>query len=500
MADRRTPASGRVASPEGDLEEKEREEAANLSPYLSYAVLILYVLASVSSTRDEVLLLPQNGIKLPLVGVGVSVVGFYLLIPLIVLVGHLVTLRRIPQTFSMLSRRIPRDRHERLIASSDEIMFISLLLAGPATLLFITCRFADYQSPIHFIIQSASLAYACYAAMVSHQQVMNVLKRPIKWLLSFGAFVFCSWFVLASDVILAPASHSIALRLKANTNILDSQDGGTVPWVPHIHIDRATRIWEGDTKGNDYLAVHTGYKDAKERFLVREVALDLRSRNLRFLDLSHQVIPRIWAHDADMSGANFSFSRIYGSVFVGTKIDGAKFWLASLDGATFMNMKVNHVVFQDTMLKGSYWDNVSINNSAILSSNLLLSSFYGVAFNGVMVVNSNLSAISLYESRANDLAIASELTNYILTGKNSEEVISAAFPALEISPKRAISSIIEDLCQKNIHISMEYAWATFAGLKTLMTKAEQEVVGEINDMMDMDQCRMVKERSDRYFK
>lgn len=473
-------------------------EHVDLSSYLSYALLILYVLASVSSTKDEMLLIPSRGIQLPLVSVTVPVVGFYLLSPLIVLIGHLVTLRRIPMTFPKLLNTEPHARHEQLNVSTDYLMVICLLFAGPVTLLLITCRFAAYQSPVVFLIQAAALVYACYATLVRFHEVLpekvRTAQTPVKWACYLAGTVVGSWLLLCADVILIPAQYSATVWLKTHTALLDNEDEGTIAWIPHIHIDRADRLWSGVATTDADLAEHSGKVDAKELFMTRGVALDLRSRNLRFLDISQQVIPRVWAHDADLSGANLSFTRLYGSVFVGTKLNGASFDLAALDGSTFMHTTISNTTFRHARLKGSYWDNVVVNDSDFLQADLSLASLYGVKFNRVVMAGTDLTATSLFETEAADLAIGYVEPYKILTAVESDELMKETSPVLEVAPEAALAEIAKQICRPNIDSGWTYAWSNFLQIKSMVGASEPGVMSALQGLFKLERCKDLPDR------
>lgn len=497
MKPRRSSVARSLPTRGGVAQEKRPSDRADVSSYLSYALLVLYVLASVSATKDQMLLVPNNGVQLPLVGVTVSVVGFYLLSPLIVLVGHLVTLRRIPQTFANITLVRVRSKYEQLNRSSDYIMCISLLFAGPITLFFITYRFAAYQSPFLFLVQVAALVYACYASAVRYQEILHrnhPVSAIVRWVSYVVGVLLGVWLLLAADVILAPAKYSITLWLKARTVWLSDADGGAAPWIPHIHIDRATPIWTGNAKGDDSLAQYSGSVDSDDLFMTRGVALDLRSRNLRFVDLSQQVIPRIWAHGADLSGANLSFTRLYGSVFVDTNLRGANFDMASLDGSSFMHMTIDGASFRHSRLRGTIWDSVAINDAVFEFAELSLASLYGVELNRVLIKGSNLTAISLFETKAEELAIGYDEPYKIVTARQSDSLMRDTAPVFDVSPQAALAEIAKPLCRPNIDVGWSYAWLNFERLKSMTQAVEPEVASALRWLLEQEQCKGLPRR------
>lgn len=478
---------------------KEDASQIELSSLLSYALLILYVLASVSSTKDAMLLMPGKGIQLPLVNVTVSVVGFYFLSPLIVLAGHLVTLRRLPKMFAGLKTPKLINASERLTRRTDLAILMCLLSAGPATLFYILTKFTAYQSPFLFVIQVASLYCACYATRIRSRELLAAnfgkrTKSTTRRLRRLGARLFELWLLVCIDVIFLPTYMSPVLWLKTHTDWLNNADGGTVAWVPHIEIDRGERLWLGPSKTDAELAAFSGHADPKEYFMTREVTLDLRSRNLRYLDISLQVIPRIWAHNADMAGANFSLARLYGSVFVDTALNGANFNMTSLDGATFMNIDLVSTNFIQTSMKGSMWDNVTVRRTNFINSDLTLASFFNASFDHVEFFATSLQAASLFEMNGDTLSFAAPAPFNILSMTESENWPHGIDSPFQVNPKAALESLKENLCKPSLSPDWAYAWGLFIQAKLLIAHTEPEVTKAMQEFMSSKGCEDLPDR------
>ncbi|WP_185035973.1 pentapeptide repeat-containing protein [Pseudomonas canadensis] len=473
-----------------------------LSSVLSYAVLILYVLASVSSTKDSMLLMPNKGIQLPLVSVTVSVVGFYFLSPLIVLAGHLVTLRRLPKMFAGLNTLFPQNAADKLSRRTDLILLGCLLSAGPATLLYILTKFTAYQSGFMFVLQVAVLYCACHATRVRGRELLagHFTKRTQKytrWLRRGASWIFELWLLVCIDVIFLPASISPVLNLKIHTDWLNNEDGGTVAWVPHIEIDRSERLWNGPSVTDNELARYSGHADKKEYFMTREVALDIRSRNLRYLDVGMQVIPRIWAHNADLAGANFHMARLYGSVFVNTTLNGANFEMAALDGAMFMNIDLASTNFIQTSLKGSFWDNVTAKNSTFIKSDLSLASFYGASFDHVAFVGTSLQAITLFQARGDTLTFFTPEPFQVLSLEESDDWLRRGASIFEVNPKSALGAVKAHVCTPKIQPGWSYAWGQFVQTRLIRASTEPDVVKALQELLASDKCKDLPDRGYR---
>lgn len=471
----------------------------DLPSLLSYALLILYVLASVSSTKDSMLLMPSKGIQLPLVSVTVSVVGFYFLSPLIVLAGHLVTLRRLPKMFAGLNAPPPKASAELLSRHTDIVMLMGLLSAGPATLFYILSKFTAYQSPLLFIIQVVSLYCACYASRIRSQELLALhlgerVKKMSRRVRRAVAILVELWLLLCIDVIFLPTFMSPTFYLKTHTRLLDNVDGGTVAWVPHIEIDRSERLWSGPTKTDSELAAYSGHADPKDYFMTREVALDIRSRNLRFLDISMQILPRVWAQNADLAGANLSFARLYGSVFVDTNLNGATFDMTSLDGTMFMNIDLALTNFNHTAFKGSYWNDVTVKKGGFYNSDFSLASFFNVSFDHVEFIDTSLQASSLFEVKGNTMTFFTPEPYKVMSVSESENWMKHSASIFEVDPQAAFERVQQYLCKPELSPDWAYAWGMFMQTKTLVASKEPDIVKALQDFLKIKGCEGLPDR------
>lgn len=229
----------------------------------------------------------------------------------------------------------------------------------------------------------------------------------------------------------------------------------------------------------------------------REVAIDLRSRNLRYLDISLQVIPRIWAHNADLAGANFSYARLYGSIFVDATLDGVDFSMASLDGATFMNIDLVSTNFIQTRMKGTFWDNVTVKNASFINADLSLASFFNVSFDQVEFLETSLQAASLSEVKGDTLGIAAQDPYMIMYLGEGENWLKDGDYPVKVNPKAALESLKEYLCKPTLTPDWAYAWGLFVQTKLLVARSEPEVTKAMHEFMKAKDCEGLPDRGFR---
>jgi len=140
----------------------------NRNFFFAYLALMIYVLATVFSTTDKMLLLSFEGIKLPLIDLMFPLLGFYWVIPIFVLALHFNLLQNLEShhyklmqwRYAFPGAQVPRSRIHaflfdfaaleqgsvlgRLLRAISAVLFLYL---GPLTLALVLWRMTDYQDP-----------------------------------------------------------------------------------------------------------------------------------------------------------------------------------------------------------------------------------------------------------------------------------------------------------------------------------------------------------------
>lgn len=366
--------------------------------FISYALLVAYVVAAISSTTDLMLLQSVDGMRLPFIDSKISIRSFFVSAPIIVAAASLfmarefliLNIRKKKQLKSTdfvfsLPRRESSDRIFGVNGDLDKIAlkivsYLVFFLLGPVVILLITLRFADYQDKLVFLFHISIFAITAYLSWVFYRRVEQlhaVDKIPVVVELIGYVVVFAIGLklLICIDVVLVPSKYSPTMYIKQNTKLLDDYDGGTLFIVPHLTIDRAISVSGVKTK-EDLEKFRNPL--SKEYFPGRAGGIDLRGRNLKYLDIPFQIAPRMWAHDADLSGANLSFARLMSSNFVNTNFYGATFTMSVLDGSSFFSANMEEAKIVNSYFRGTIFDGIKLSRVFLDSVSFVGSSFFGV--------------------------------------------------------------------------------------------------------------------------
>ena len=461
--------------------------------FISYVILIAYVLATVFSTTDLMLLQSTDGMILPFVDVKVSIVGFYVAAPFFVAAASIFMARE----FFFLSVKKGRaldtgfvfstlksEPSRKIFGIDGKLDSIVLRLAsygmfftlGPLVLLAILVRFSDYQDGFVFFVQTFLFLSAAYFSWVFYRRLENNFGEKISPLaIRVVASVFLATVVLkiivCIDVIYIPAKYSLVMGLKQKYTFLDDVDGGTISFVPHIKIDRATRVWVSNEESYKDIYMYNNNNNAREYFFSRVAGVDLRERSLKYLDISFQVAPRIWAHDADLSGANLNYTRMPGSNFINTNLYGANLSLSVLDGSRFLSTNMDMIKASNSYFRGVSFDSISLSNTFFSYSNFTGSSFFGVEIKNSLINGVDFSGVVFFETIMDNNSMVIDSPSPIFpfgdSDNNNLNEFSEAFFQDENS---ALSSISKQFCKKELSISDEIALMNISSIYLMLDR------------------------------
>lgn len=443
--------------------------------FVSYALLLVFIAVTALSTTELQLLIPKQGINLPFLGIKTSVRGFYIVSSIVVCAASLfmarefwrletLRVRKKRQTGYIFARSGGDTEERPLFGVDGDIDRIALniisnlvfFVSGPTVVALLTFWFADAQDRIAFALQSTLLFASCYFSWVFYRRSTKTeeSRRYHKYTKIWTAikYVVLSFFALkflvCVDVIYLPTKISPTFFLRENTSWLDAADGGVSAFVPHIRIDRFTRVWKGkSTTEIKQLAFQNGSPDDEYYFMSRGVGVDLRHRQLRFLDLQFQVVPRLMVHYSDLSGANLSATKLLGSNFVSTKMYDVNLQSSVLDGSRFMDVDVKFGIWQNVHARGVIFDNTSFDSSVLFRANFLGSSFFGVNVANSFLSGANFSATSFYQTtfKHNILAPMRSFSVFI-SDKKSGNQIDEFVTYFNENNDDAISELVDGFC------------------------------------------------------
>lgn len=468
---------------------------------ITYGLIQFFVIINLLSITDAQLLQYKQGFNIPIINANTSIIGFFTLSTLLIAVTSIFISKeyyliekqkqklktRSTSIFSYINNASDKIESKLLSCFVTFLFFIS----GPIIEFMLLIRFADYQNRIVFLLQLFAFLICTYLCRSYYIKTHDIHKKHTTSLTTKIIFILATFEIfICIDIIFIPSDASPIFYIKNNTYLLDDEDGGTIWLIPHIKIDRSIRLFTPEQESNDYL-YKTGYDD-EIYFISRYVSLDIRSRRLKFLDINNQILPRIWAHNADLSGANLSFTRLLGSTFVNTNLYGVNLSLSILDGSSFLFSNIKNSYLNNTHVKGSIFSDTNIENSIVLNSTFFGSMFFGSEITKSKLENNNFNSIYLFDTKIINNHINNNKKSYIFeySTDNNETEIEQSKRFFEQDNKISTSNFIKEFCTDKISLSDKFSLYSIYNSYLI---SNEELLKSIHDAFEDKKCISVKD-------
>ena len=436
----------------GDIVKYSAEK--NRQFFVVYLGLLVYVLLMVVSTTDQQLLVPSQGIKLPLVDVTLPLFAFYIVAPLFLLAIHFNLLQNLDSHHYKLmrwkeffpSKRIPREEieaflfdhkwldHASLMKWWVEKVYVLLFIhSGPIALGILLWRFTDYQSigitSWHLVI----FILDCYLVWLTEKALklnlyrrrrlrnrlnrrfslkvitqyfkdvfVSILRLPVSWLVVFQILIL-SWFHWGGDFvgdwqcvnIQTTESCEGSDRVAKYVLRLRKEAPIVFSWfAPIIMIDSNESAWVPNKEQITALSLLDG-EDSIRWWKEHGNGLDLSNRYLKGAVLSRAFLPK----------AEFTYAHLEVADLSGARLTGANLTLANLDGASLAGAKLqgasmDRAFLRDALLFGAQMQNASLSyakmeGARLTGANLQDAFLEGSHFEGADLTNANLQIANL---------------------------------------------------------------------------------------------------------
>ncbi|HFO1949813.1 TPA: pentapeptide repeat-containing protein [Klebsiella pneumoniae] len=416
---------------------KEAEIQANDSSekthrfFLAYVFLLSYVLVIVSSTTDLQLLLEDKGIVLPILNVNVSLVGFYVIAPILITAVHINLLLHSSITYSSLkylsliySKKVPNIKVKNNILdiailgkdSSIKRLYQALanilyIYSSPIVLSIILFRFSDYQSTpifcLHILMIMIDFIFIIYFGRL--QQKTNTetghCNNPIGFPFGDNKAIKCLIYLFFSlliikivvcwDVFIRDWRDSVSKDIIYHYYNVTDDDGSIddlYGFLPIIKIDRTTKL--SKEEDSNYFGSLNLKKDTSSlhSFINRGMSIDLRNRSLRYAALPMQNLARAWFTNSDLQGANLLLSQLQGVVLNQTQLQGSNLSGSNLDGAYVFNANLTDANLRGATIRGAIFDDSNLTFTNLEESDLTSSVFTGNTLISTILVKADLSS------------------------------------------------------------------------------------------------------------
>ena len=379
--------------------------------FFVYLALQAYVLAVVFSTSDKMLLLVNEGIKLPFIDLNVPLFWFYVVIPLFIIAIHVDFLLNLESHQNKLltwqralKGSVPREHIPLLLfnlATLDKegmlkswVRFASNILciySGPITLAVIFWRFSDYQSGLMslfhgllflidiYFVGKINLAFINNTSpvVVKGKSVLNIVKATVYdsrpqggWLAISIWYVFLSFIVIEAGIvswIVNTEDNKFACQYLSTVEKFRENGNGYVMGImfPNIDIPFNERLVATGKAPAQIQAEEAGEVEMVTKFVRRDASLDLRRRSLRMADLGANILAKVDLSNAKMQGAFLVMTQLRGAYLVGTGLQGANMDTAQLQGSDLRGANL-----QGAVLAGSKLDDAKLDRAKLGGANI----------------------------------------------------------------------------------------------------------------------------------
>jgi hypothetical protein len=377
------------------------------------------------------LLLANDGLKLPIVDLNVPLIGFYVVIPLFVIAIHIHLLINLESHQDKLMKwqrswndSIPRENIHLLLFNLSSLdkesplkLWVNLasnifyIYLGTLTLAIIFWRFADYQngyiSMWHLFWLLIDIYFVIKIKRIFAKNSPTNIEPNSKWyskamwllialVMTIKIMAVC-WIDFTEDNTFARQSKMLDTNYKKfvtaplcfitswlHVDFLGCYDiTDFVFWkiIPYISIPIGENLLPPDSK-RPALAMRAISKEdpVLSDFNHRDVSIELSGRSLRMAFLGSAVLPNVGLTNARLQGATLVLALLENSDLKWTGLQNA-------------NLESTHL--EDADLHGSYLQNADLANASLIKTRLTNADLENAKLKGVKWAGANLFGAKL---------------------------------------------------------------------------------------------------------
>lgn len=360
----------------------------NRNFFIAWLVFALYVCITVAGTADVQLLLPETGVYLPVLGVQMPLLTFYLVVPFVVLAfqfnllhnldAHAYKLEMWRQAWRGAPPRVELQvfvfdfaalerggAFELSLRAANSILCYWL---GPIVIATILIRFSDYQAPIYTSLHFVVLLISLYFAIIARIRLPMAMRHGKKRYLAWEYTLYAVTGALASIITILPVLVTWGLELRsplAEWFMREVEQSYESPeffrefLLPRLNIPATAQLAPVD--GQAELRAKIAGQTVDEWWREHGGGISLRGRNLRFAS------------------------------FVGTNLHKADFYMARADHANFANASLQGTRFEFASLGNARLTNIRADGSYWVGADLSYAELFGAKLRGA-----DLSSVEMY--------------------------------------------------------------------------------------------------------
>ncbi len=533
----------------------------NYTWFIFFLTFTFSILISTLNTTDLTLLLPEHGVKMPLINVELDLLDFFILSPVVLLLLHLNILfnhhKHLEKLYfykdvvdgssvdpSLYSFAFFMGNHYFLGRLTNLVLWILLYILPFLVFLIIYIRFADYHhaviTPLHLMIIIFDLIFI--VAFINYNNdfykskgndlfssKMNTILRYIFYgiFMSTG-YIMIYYFILFFYPITYKAyDPSYLEEIKTNPyhkkicKVIISRLSEHKDCYPRLTVTEEVLAKFSPDSLNvpRHLSMANIKEELKEQELILKYGkrIDLSNRNLRYADLQGNILTR-----ADMTNSQFDAANLRGSHMQAVKLDNASFidadlmeaklqstdfirtnlhntYLikANMNQTTFTNCNLTDASLQRSQLKQVNFLDSNLVNVDFRNSKLVNTDFSGINLTGTSFHNANVTSSSFYKA---DLT-ASDLSGIHFVKRDDSTIPyfrKAKMFGVNIS-KDKLQDINLTTCQKQFifDVNVSEEHLTFDGRRV---KYLHTVIQQIDAQKPMTNCKSQEETQEKLIK
>ncbi len=360
---------------------------------LFFVLFSVYCMLAIFGTTDKIIFMEQE-MSMPLLGIELPLIAFYMSMPVIFLVLHFnllytyrthkkLLLEEKSQHDMVLLKKLPFGLFESVLLEKNGnlgrllygVMMVLLYWLAPLTLMAFWFRFSDYQnwwmSTFHFGLLAASIfiPFQFFRGLVREEGARRFgIVNTSLFGIFLGMLIF--YHLLVVVVVSLPTRFIInVMDEKPYVNYLQSIEN-ILPelLVPQLVLKgevlvqaeqnllemlREEKDWNGEKD-----KIEQEKRDKKEPLLHYLPPTDYSDRNFRLAKITDCQLPRV-----DLSGSAFQAANLQESTFQKANLEQANLQGASLLGVNFKGTYlcgIQEITEQSQYVHSAKWDNCKV--------------------------------------------------------------------------------------------------------------------------------------------
>ena len=355
----------------------------NRNRILFFLSLVTYCLLAVLATTDRDLFF-ATGIKLPLLGVELPLLAFYIVMPVFIILTHFNVLYLFNKHIKNLKKINSNSDSNKFLSAGifdfialskgdpfqkiiKEFVFFVLYFLPLITLSLFWFYFIDYQDlPI-------SILHICYL-IVDIYIVVSFIRQEFKYLISEEFEYLIS--ALFTFVFIA-----IIVQIAIAIDILPKK------WYPRLSLSGEQLV---NFDRNQLLVLQNLDKEKHNSLAFYQPAFDLNNRSFKYADFSYSTLININFSNANLQKTNLSKAQLQGANLRGAELQGA-----NLRGAELQGANLHWAELQGANLDKAQLQVANLYRAQLQGANLTLTELQGANLTFAQLQGANLYSAKL---------------------------------------------------------------------------------------------------------